>query len=37
MRLDENDRVIGIAVVPAEVDEGTVNAMEPLLPDASEE
>ena len=37
MRLDENDRVIGIAVVPAEVDEGTVNAMEPILPDASEE
>jgi DNA gyrase subunit A len=34
MRLGENDRVIGIAVVPAEVDESQVNGMEHQTPAA---
>jgi DNA gyrase subunit A len=33
MRLGENDRVVGIAVVPAEVDEGPVDAAEQKIPD----
>ena len=41
MRLGENDRVVGIAVVPAEVDEspgnGKENGKEPDLPAAPEE
>ena len=37
MRLSENDRVVGIAVVPADVDEGQTNGMEPATPDAPDE
>jgi DNA gyrase subunit A len=37
MRLGENDRVVGIAVVPADVDEGQVNGAEPAIKPAPDE